>query len=676
MWGNLSVTALDRKLSDHFPIVLKDMDLDFGPKPFCVFNILLEEADFYHVVETDWKQRMRSYRPDFIFRDKLKNVKDTEGDENSKFFHSFVKKRNNKCNLRGPMVSGVWSEDPKSIKAEMARHYKKLFSKGEVTRPIFCSKRIEKISMKDARSLEKGFDAKEVVDPIGLGDFRPISLIGCYYKIITKMLAGRVKRVVGIVVGKAQNAFIRGRFILDGVLIANETMVYLRNKKKKSSVFKVDFEKVYDSLNWRFLRDIIKKMGFEDKWCKWVDYCLSSSSISILVNGSSSEEFRLEKGVRQGDPLSPFLFILAAEGLNAIVNKSVEKGIFRGVTVGENNVTLSHFQYTDDTIFFREWSKENAKSLMCILKWFEEVSGLRVNYNKGKIYGIGVSKGEMADVTTWMGCDIEEFSFTYLGKWWWRFRKEGDNLWVKVVKSMHGPCGSLGDVRDMGGGVGGGVWGDIVIGEEIDGLGDWVRVIRGRVNKEYGELLGVLQHVVVSNNCRDRWRWSLDEDEEFTVKKLSRLIELRFDIGDQGTLWNKLVPKKVSIFICRVLRGRLSIRVELDKRGIDLDSFLCQSCNNVIESCVHCLITCDLAMSVWDKIFKWWKVRIVNAFTIDEFFSSNGNVNVPIFFSRVWQAVLWTTGYFIWKERNTHVFNNKVSSTNKIVQDIQLKSFE
>ncbi|GJV47127.1 putative reverse transcriptase domain-containing protein [Tanacetum coccineum] len=147
------------------------------------------------------------------------------------------------------------------------------------------------------------------------------------------------------------------------------------------------------------------------------------------------------------------------------------------------------------------------------------------------------------------------------------------------------------------------------------------------------------------------------EDGEFTVKELSRLIEdkiLCSGNGGQETLWNKLVPKKVNIFPWRALRGRLPVREELDRRARSL----------------------DLAMSVWDKIFNWWKVGCISVFNIDELFSSNGNVNVPIYIHCVWQAVIWTTGYYIWKERNARVFGNKVSSTNKIVQDIQLKSFE
>ncbi|GJX49792.1 RNA-directed DNA polymerase, eukaryota, reverse transcriptase zinc-binding domain protein [Tanacetum coccineum] len=173
--------------------------------------------------------------------------------------------------------------------------------------------------------------------------------------------------------------------------------------------------------------------------------------------------------------------------------------------------------------------------------------------------------------------------------------------------------------------------------------------------------------------------WKLSEDGDFKVKELSRLIEdkiLQVENDAQETLWNKLVPKKVNVFVWRALKGRLPVRVELDRRGIDLDSVLCACCNDSVESCTHCLVTCDLAMSVWIKIFNWWKMGTISVFTIDELFSRNGDINIPASLASVWQAVIWTSGYFIWKERNNRVFCKKVSSANNIVQDIQLKSFE
>ncbi|GJZ12655.1 reverse transcriptase domain, reverse transcriptase zinc-binding domain protein, partial [Tanacetum coccineum] len=184
---------------------------------------------------------------------------------------------------------------------------------------------------------------------------------------------------------------------------------------------------------------------------------------------------------------------------------------------------------------------------------------------------------------------------------------------------------------------------------------DWVRSIRGRVCKEFDYLIVVLQNVVVSNNYKDKWRWRLVEDGEFTVKYLARFIKEKIVRGESGgheTLWNNLVPKKVNIFVLRALKGRLPVRVELDRRDIDLDPVLCPCCNDIVETWTHSLVTCDLAMSVWDKVFNWWKVGMVNSFTIIELFSHSGGVNVPTFLSRVWKAVIWAFGYYIWKERN------------------------
>lgn len=116
--------------------------------------------------------------------------------------------------------------------------------------------------------------------------------------------------------------------------------------------------------------------------------------------------------------------------------------------------------------------------------------------------------------------------------------------------------------------------------------------------------------------------------------------------------------------------------MELDKSGIDLDSSLCPWCDSAVESCEHSLVWCNFARSVWEKVYRWWKVGDVNAFPIGELFASNGNVDIPNHAIRLWQAVRWTSGYYIRKERNFRVFKGKVSSINKLFQDIQLKSFE
>jgi hypothetical protein len=195
-------------------------------------------------------------------------------------------------------------------------------------------------------------------------DFRPISLIGCYYKIISKILAERLKKVIDKVVGEEQNAFVKGRYILDGGLIANETIEFLKKKRRKAFLLKIDFEKAYDSVNWNFIRHTLTQMGFGDKWCKWIEACQNSATVSVLVNGSPTLEFKMERGFRQGDPLSPFLYLIAAEGLNITIREAVSNGIFKGVNIGRDETSISHLQYADDTLIFGDWNMSNAKNMM------------------------------------------------------------------------------------------------------------------------------------------------------------------------------------------------------------------------------------------------------------------------------------------------------------------------
>ncbi|GKB66831.1 eukaryotic translation initiation factor 3 subunit K, partial [Tanacetum coccineum] len=120
----------------------------------------------------------------------------------------------------------------------------------------------------------------------------------------------------------------------------------------------------------------------------------------------------------------------------------------------------------------------------------------------------------------------------------------------------------------------------------------WVRNLRGRVCKDFEELQELLQNVVIKFDCRDRWRWALKEDGNFTVRELTKLMEektLSIFSGGDSTIWNKWVPKKVNIFAWMALKGRLPVREELDKRGIDLDYLSCPSCGDMVESCSHCV---------------------------------------------------------------------------------------
>ncbi|XP_052622513.1 uncharacterized protein LOC128127842 [Lactuca sativa] len=252
-------------------------------------------------------------------------------------------------------------------------------------------------------------------DPLNLGDYRPISLIGCMYKIIAKLLANRLKQVLGSVVDEVQSAYIEGRNILDGPLIMNEVLSWAKRSNKKIFMFKVDFEKAFDSVNWNYLDSIMEQLNFGGKWRWWIRGCLSSSRTSVLVNGSPTEEFVITKGVRQGDPLSPFLFIIAMEGLNQAINKARELGLLTGIGLPGMGPTLSHMFYADDAIFVGEWDRSSIKNLSALLKCFHISSGLKVNFFKSRLFGVGILPSELQSMANILGCATGTFSFNHLG---------------------------------------------------------------------------------------------------------------------------------------------------------------------------------------------------------------------------------------------------------------------
>ena len=122
----------------------------------------------------------------------------------------------------------------------------------------------------------------------------------------------------------------------------------------------------------------------------WIRGYLQSTRLSVLVNGSPTKEFKMQKGVRQGDPLSPFLFILAMEGLNIAMKAAGDKSIFKGVKIPHSGTVISHLFYADDALFIGEWSEDNIKNLARVLRCFHVSSGLKVNFNKSRVFGIRV----------------------------------------------------------------------------------------------------------------------------------------------------------------------------------------------------------------------------------------------------------------------------------------------
>ncbi|GKB52675.1 RNA-directed DNA polymerase, eukaryota [Tanacetum coccineum] len=179
-------------------------------------------------------------------------------------------------------------------------------------------------------------------------------------------------------------------------------------------IFKVDFAKAYDSIRWDFLDDVLHSFGFGLKWRSWILGSLSSGRASILVNGSPTSEFQFHCGLKQGDPLAPYLFILVMESLHLSFSRVVDAGIFKGLKIN-NSTTVSHLFYADDAVFVGEWSDDNLSRIMHVLHCFSLSSGLKINVKKSHLLGVGIPNDSIAIAASTLGCSVMKTPFKYLG---------------------------------------------------------------------------------------------------------------------------------------------------------------------------------------------------------------------------------------------------------------------
>ena len=175
----------------------------------------------------------------------------------------------------------------------------------------------------------------KVTDANNIKQFRPICLMNVSFKIITKVLAVRLGKIANNIINICQTAFIKGRNILDGVLSLHEILHEINTTKRRGVVLKLDFEKAYDKVQWDFLEKVMKDKGFSGRWINWVMSSIKGGKVSININGVIGPYFTTHRGLRQGDPLSPLLFNLAADALTSLIERAQSKHLVKGL--------ISHF---------------------------------------------------------------------------------------------------------------------------------------------------------------------------------------------------------------------------------------------------------------------------------------------------------------------------------------------
>ncbi|GKB52080.1 RNA-directed DNA polymerase, eukaryota, reverse transcriptase zinc-binding domain protein [Tanacetum coccineum] len=572
---------------------------------------------------------------------------DVEGDENSKFFHGLVNQRRRTNSLQGIMHEGVWIPDPLHVKEPFLNFFKEKFQphvssidfpsistfnglnpsdRDMLKRRLLCLKSRTRCGIVVViRPLARRFyfwfretllGYSQVSNPIHIKDFHHISLINIHYKIIAKVLANRISKVVNKIVSHEQSAFISDRQILNGPLMLSEM------------------------IDWT----------------------------SILVNGSPTSEFSVKRGLRQGDPLLPFLFILVMEGLHIALSKATRTCLIWGVKIGVSEEEVSSmanhtgcnsgsfpFTYLGLPISSNMNHSSNWKILIDrfqsrLSKWKANLLSIggRLTLIKSVLGSLGIyylsffkaldsvlkTLESIRALFFWGGSQgssklawvkwptvlaslgkgglgigsLKLFNLTLIQKRRWRFFSNPNALWVNVIRSLLGHEGGFDHAGCSTKGCGSIIrfWKDLWIGDSplylrynrlfrleqdkdyliIDRIHNsqwslnWSRSDLGTRNEAYlNDLINEISQVVISSNS-DACYWSIDNNGVFTVGITRKhLDDHLLSSSATSTCWDKTLPRKVNIFLWRLKIDRLPHRLNLSTRGIEISDISCPSCS-------------------------------------------------------------------------------------------------
>eukprot|EP00253_Pinus_taeda_P033090 PITA_33090 len=278
--------------------------------------------------------------------------------------------------------------------------------------------------------------------PISFNDYRPISLCNCLYKIIAKIIANRLKPILSRHISPKQFAFLNHRQIHEAIATAQELLHSLHIKKQKGMILKVDLSKAFDRANWLYIRLLLTHLGFPYSYIKWIMSCITDVSYNVLLNGEATSLFTSERGLRQGCPLSPLLFLLIMEGLSRLITSARDRNQIIGINISDN-FYLTHLLFVDDILIFLNGCIGDTTTLQNIFALFQQATGMMINESKSTITAVGCSQHEstyashrfpfislnLADGIKYLGYRLKPLGYR-IADWTWLITKVEKRLQV------------------------------------------------------------------------------------------------------------------------------------------------------------------------------------------------------------------------------------------------------
>lgn len=248
-----------------------------------------------------------------------------------------------------------------------------------------------------------------------ISDFRPISFCNTTYKTISKILVKCLKSILPEVILPNQTAFIQGKLLTENTILASEIVQgYHKIGGPKRITLKVDIAKAFDTIRWKFIFQCLRSLSVPEVFLRWLHACVCTISYSLGFNGAIYGYFKGTRGLRQGDPLSPYLFVLAMNCLSLMLNKAARNGVF-GYHAKCQRTALTHLYIADDLLIFYDGSTSSVNAILDILKDFELRSGLAISVVKTSLFAAGIKPHELIQIKTSTGLSEGTLPVRYLG---------------------------------------------------------------------------------------------------------------------------------------------------------------------------------------------------------------------------------------------------------------------